>query len=86
MTLCELILKDSSIDDNEIDRRKRTIKSFLIDISNICFQDNIHYLYGDTDRACTIVPLSVLLYQILVYYNCKTYRDNPMAIIYMLGT
>ena len=38
------------------------------------------------DRACAIVLLSVLLYQILVYYNCKTYRDNPMAIIYMLGT
>ncbi len=38
------------------------------------------------DRACTLVLLSVLLYQILVYYNCKTYRDNPMAIKYMLGT
>jgi Transposase DDE domain len=38
------------------------------------------------DRACAIVLLSVLLYQILVYYNCKTYRDNPMAIKYMLGT
>ena len=38
------------------------------------------------DRACTLGPLSVLLYQILVYYNCKTYRDNPMAIKYMLGT
>ena len=34
------------------------------------------------DRACAIVLLSVLLYQILVYYNCKTYRDNPMAIKY----
>jgi Transposase DDE domain len=38
------------------------------------------------DRACAIVLLSVLLYQILVYYNCKTDRDNPMAIKYMLGT
>lgn len=38
------------------------------------------------DRACAIVLLSVLLYQILVYYNCKTYRDNPMAIKYLLGT
>jgi hypothetical protein len=34
----------------------------------------------------TIILLSVLLYQILVYYNCKTDRDNHMAIKYMLGT
>jgi len=38
------------------------------------------------DRACAIVLLSVLLYQILIYYNCKTDRDNPMSIKYMLGT
>jgi hypothetical protein len=38
------------------------------------------------ERGCAIVLLSVLLYQILVYYNCKTNRDNPMAIKYMLGT
>jgi hypothetical protein len=37
-------------------------------------------------KSCTIVLLSVLLYQILVYYNCKTDRDNPMAIKYLLGT
>ena len=38
------------------------------------------------DRACASVLLSVLLYQILVYYNCKTKKDNPRAIKYMLGT
>jgi Transposase DDE domain len=38
------------------------------------------------DRACAIVLLSVLLYQILVYYNCKTNKDNPRTIKYMLGT
>ena len=38
------------------------------------------------DRVCAIVLLSVLLYQILVYYNCKTDKDNPRAIKYMLGT
>ncbi len=37
-------------------------------------------------NTCTIVLLSVLLYQILVYYNYKTSNDNPMAIKYMLGT
>ncbi len=38
------------------------------------------------DKACAVVLLSVLLYQILVYYNCKTRKDNPRAIKYMLGT
>ena len=38
------------------------------------------------DTTCAIVLLSVLLYQILVYYNCKTNKDNPMAIKYLLGT
>ena len=38
------------------------------------------------NKSCAIVLLSVLIYQILVYYNCKTDRDNPMAIKYMLGT
>jgi len=37
-------------------------------------------------KSCAIVLLSVLLYQILVYYNCKTKHDNPMAIKYLLGT
>ena len=38
------------------------------------------------DKACALVLLSVLLYQILVYYNCKTNKKNPRAIKYMLGT
>ena len=33
-----------------------------------------------------IVLLSVLLYQIMVYYNCKTKKTNPKSIKYMLGT
>ena len=37
-------------------------------------------------RSYAIVLLSVLLYQILVYYKCKTNKDNPMTIKYMLGT
>ncbi len=32
-----------------------------------------------------IVILSVLLYQIMVYYNCKTEKINPKSIKYMLG-
>lgn len=37
------------------------------------------------DEACAIVLSSVLLYQILVYYNCKTENENPMAIKYLIG-
>jgi Transposase DDE domain len=33
-----------------------------------------------------IVLLSVLLYQIMVYYNCKVGNSNPKSIKYMLGT
>lgn len=38
------------------------------------------------DKVCAIVLLSVLVYQILVYYNCKTNKKNHTAIKYMLGT
>jgi len=34
----------------------------------------------------TIVLLSVLLYKIMIYYNCKTGKINPKSINYMLGT
>jgi Transposase DDE domain len=37
------------------------------------------------DKACAIVLLSVLLYQILVYYNYKTEKDDPRAIKYLIG-
>ena len=33
-----------------------------------------------------IVLLSVLLYQIIVYYNCKSDKINPKSIKYTLGT
>ena len=41
------------------------------------------------DKVRGIVLLSVLLYQILVYYNCKIQKkkkkDNPRSIKYMIG-
>jgi hypothetical protein len=38
------------------------------------------------DKVRGIVLLSVLLYQILVYYNCKMQKDSPRrAIKYMIG-
>jgi hypothetical protein len=33
-----------------------------------------------------IVLLSILLYQLMVYYNCKKNTPNPKSIKYMLGT
>jgi hypothetical protein len=33
-----------------------------------------------------IVLLSVLLYHLMVYYNCKKNKSNPKSIKYMLGT
>ncbi len=38
------------------------------------------------DAVSAIVLLSVLLYQLMVYYNCKTKKINPKSIKYMLGT
>ena len=38
------------------------------------------------NSVSAIVLLSVLLYQIMVYYNCKTEKSNPKSIKYMLGT
>ena len=38
------------------------------------------------DVVSAIVLLSVLLYQLMVYYNCKTKKINPKSIKYMLGT
>ncbi|HEY6534606.1 MAG TPA: transposase [Candidatus Nitrosocosmicus sp.] len=40
----------------------------------------------ELSTVSAIVPLSVLLYQIMVYYNCKTDKINPKSIKYMLGT
>ena len=37
------------------------------------------------DKSSGIILLSVLLYQILVYYNCKMQKDIPRMIKYMIG-
>ena len=42
-------------------------------------------VYGFNSVSATVL-LSVLLYQITVYYNCKTHKLNPKSIKYMLGT
>ena len=37
-------------------------------------------------KAAAIVLLSVLVYQIMIYYNCKTGNKQPKAIKHMLGS
>jgi Transposase DDE domain len=38
------------------------------------------------DKVCGIILLSVLLYQILVYYNCKTQKERSIrSIKYLIG-
>ncbi len=37
-------------------------------------------------KVSAIVLLFVLLYQLMVYYNCKKNKSNPKSIKYMLGT
>ena len=41
---------------------------------------------GGYQKAAGITLLSVLLYQIIVYYNCKTHKEHPKAIKHMLGS
>ena len=37
-------------------------------------------------KVAGLVILSILLYQTIVYYNCKTHKEHPKAIKYMLGS
>ena len=37
-------------------------------------------------KAASIVLLSILIYQIMIYYNCKTNNKRPKAIKHMLGS
>ena len=37
-------------------------------------------------KADGLVLLSVLIYQIIVYYNCKPHKQHPRAIKHMLGS
>ena len=41
---------------------------------------------GGYQKAAGITLLSVLLYQIIVYYNCKTHKEHAKAIKHMLGS
>ena len=66
------------------DRRGISIEPFIAHIKSVFRIDPLP-VYG-FHTASAVVMLSVLLYQIMVYYNCKIGKLNPKSIKYMLGT
>jgi hypothetical protein len=65
-------------------RRRISIEPLIEHIKSVFRVDPLPTRGFSTISA--IVLLSVLLYQIMVYYNCKTEKINPKSIKYMLGT
>ncbi|MER5176549.1 MAG: transposase [Candidatus Nitrosocosmicus sp.] len=65
-------------------RRRISIEPLIEHIKSIFRIDPLPAREFHTVSA--IVLLSVLLYQLMVYYNCKTKNTNPKSIKYMLGT
>ncbi|MER5175292.1 MAG: transposase [Candidatus Nitrosocosmicus sp.] len=65
-------------------RRRISIEPLIEHIKSVFRIDPLPVRGFHTVSA--IVLLSVLLYQIMVYYNCKTEKINPKSIKYMLGT
>jgi hypothetical protein len=67
-------------------RRRISIEPSLIEHIKSVFRIDPLPVYG-FQSVSAIVLLSVLLYQIMVYYNCKTDKSKPpKSIKYMLGT
>ncbi len=66
------------------DRRGVSIEPLIEHIKSV-FRINSLSVRG-FHAASAIVLTSVLLYQIMVYYNCKKDKSNPKSIKYMLGT
>ena len=65
---------------------ERYISRAINRIHQRCFQNSPLSVRG-YQKAAGITLLSVLLYQIIVYYNCKTRKQqNPKAIKHMLGS
>ncbi len=65
-------------------RRKISVEPLIEHIKSVFRIDPL--LIRGFHKISAIVLLSVLLYQIMVYYNCKTEKINPKSIKYMLGT
>jgi Transposase DDE domain len=64
--------------------RSKSIEPLIEHIKDIFKIDPLPV--GGYQKAAGITLLSVLLYQIIVYYNCKTHKQHPRAIKHMLGS
>lgn len=75
---------ESSLGQTIYSKRRISVEPLIEHIKSIFRIDPVPTRGFDKVRA--IVLLSVLLYQILVYYNCKMQKNNPrIAIKYMIG-
>ena len=64
-------------------RRRISIEPLIEHIKSVFRIDPLQV--HEFHNVSAIVLLSVLLYQIMVYYNCKTEKVNPKSMKYMLG-
>jgi hypothetical protein len=64
--------------------QRRISIELLIEHIKLVFRIDPLSVYG-FQSVSAIVLWSVLLYQIMVYYNCKTKRSNPKSIRYALN-
>ena len=74
---------ESSLRQVIYSKRSTSIEPLIEHIKSIFRID--HLPVRGYDKARAIVLLSVLLYQILVYYNCKTEQHKPRTIKYLIG-
>jgi hypothetical protein len=65
-------------------RRGISIEPLIEQIKSVFRIDPLPVRGYQSSKA--IVLLSVLLYQIIVYYNCKKGKSNPRSIKYMIGS
>ena len=74
---------DSEMGQAIYSRRRISIEPLIEHIKSVFRIDPLPI--QEFDAISAIVLLSVLLYQIMVYYNCKAEKINPKSIKYMLG-
>jgi hypothetical protein len=74
----------SALGPDIYDRRGISIEPLIQHIKSVFRIDPLRVRGFYTVFAIEL--LSVLLYQLMVYYNCKTGKSNPKSIKYILGT
>ncbi len=81
----ELVCFYQSVLGQSIYSRRRILIDPLIEHIKSVFRIDPLHARGYHTVSATVL-LSVLLYQIMIYYNCKTEKINPKSIKYTLGT